>query len=187
MYLRQQDGTPYYVGKGCGNRAFGFHRAGLCPPEHARIFIQYWLDEKTAFDMEKFYIRLFGRKDLGTGILRNLSDGGESVPFDVCSKGGRRNVENGNLAKIAVMGGRSVGRRNVENGHLKALLAENIENGHFARISVLGGRAKLGRPSVGSGNRNIIQESRLRGLHTRWHVNRGLVKPDCESCSALKI
>jgi hypothetical protein len=77
MWLRA-DATPYYVGKGHGDRAFtsrghGVHR----PKESARILVQFWSSEQEAFDMEKFYIRLFGRKDNGTGILRNRTDGGE--------------------------------------------------------------------------------------------------------------
>jgi hypothetical protein len=76
-YLRK-DGAPYYVGKGKGKRAFHSHR-NHCPKDRARIRIQYWADEATAFEMEKFYIRLYGRKDNGTGILRNLTDGGEGT------------------------------------------------------------------------------------------------------------
>ncbi len=78
LWLRQ-DGTPYYVGKGMGRRAFTNHAVqGIYrPKDDARIFVQFWADEQTALEMEKWYIRLFGRKDLGTGILRNRTDGGE--------------------------------------------------------------------------------------------------------------
>src|SRR5208283_4293589 len=50
------------------------------PKESARILIQFWSSEPEAFEMEKYYIRLFGRKDNGTGILRNMTDGGENPP-----------------------------------------------------------------------------------------------------------
>lgn len=77
FWLRE-DGTPYYVGKGKGDRAYiseghGVHR----PKDAARILVQHWESEQKAFDMEKWWIHLFGRQDLGTGILRNLTDGGE--------------------------------------------------------------------------------------------------------------
>jgi hypothetical protein len=72
----RQNGTPYYYGKGSGQRAFsGPHKVPI--PERSRILLQYWASEIDAFEMEKFYIQLFGRKDIGTGILRNFADGGE--------------------------------------------------------------------------------------------------------------
>ncbi len=78
MWLRA-NATPYYVGKGKGQRAFSEDHGVKCPKSRARIIIQFWSSEQEAFDMEKFYIRLFGRKDNGTGILRNLTDGGEGT------------------------------------------------------------------------------------------------------------
>lgn len=77
----RSDGTPYYVGKGSGRRAFTSYAHGVHRPEdRARILIQYWESEGKAFDMEKWWIALWGRKDNGTGILRNLTDGGENPP-----------------------------------------------------------------------------------------------------------
>lgn len=73
MWLRE-DGTPYYVGKGKDRRAF---RPG-CPPRD-RIIIQEWFCEIDALAAEIFLIAFYGRKDLGTGCLRNLTDGGESA------------------------------------------------------------------------------------------------------------
>jgi hypothetical protein len=71
LWLRE-DGTPYYVGKGIEGRAF---RKG-CPPKD-RIIFQYWPSEQDAFTAEQFLISYYGRKDIGSGILRNFTDGGE--------------------------------------------------------------------------------------------------------------
>ena len=77
-YLRE-DGTPYYVGKGSGERAYKKWGKGIKPPkEESRIvIIEDNLDEQTAFKLEKELISKYGRKDLGTGILYNQTNGGD--------------------------------------------------------------------------------------------------------------
>lgn len=77
LWLRE-DGTPYYVGKGSGKRAFDGRRKGI-PKDRSRIKVQYWIDEETAFAYERYLIDFYGRKDLGTGCLCNLSDGGDGL------------------------------------------------------------------------------------------------------------
>ena len=74
LYLRD-NGTPYYVGKGDKYRPFEKHRLPVPPKE--RILIQDFPSEADAFAAEIFLIAYYGRKDLGTGCLRNLTDGGE--------------------------------------------------------------------------------------------------------------
>lgn len=77
-YIRD-DGTPYYIGKGSGNRAFIKNKRGL-PQDPTKIkFIKTNLFESEALDLEKTLIAKYGRKDLGTGILINLTDGGEGI------------------------------------------------------------------------------------------------------------
>ena len=77
MWLRN-DGTPYYVGKGTGKRAYIKHWVGNAPPINRMVFY-IAKDEAEAFETEAFLIWYYGRKDLGTGILRNLTDGGEGA------------------------------------------------------------------------------------------------------------
>ena len=73
-FLREDD-TPYYIGKGTGNRAWIKRRFR---PDDSRISIIFEnLTETEAFSEEIRLIQFYGRKNLGTGILRNMTDGGE--------------------------------------------------------------------------------------------------------------
>ena len=80
LWLRE-DGTPYYVGKGSGNRAHNpaGHRVRK-PTEKERILVQEHISEEEALFSESFFISMYGRLDLGTGCLSNLTDGGENPP-----------------------------------------------------------------------------------------------------------
>jgi hypothetical protein len=100
-YLRL-DWTPYYVGKGSNGRAFSLHHRVKPPKDHSRIRIQCWQDEATAFAYERYLIDFWGRKDNGTGILRNLTDGGEAPPSN---KGKPRSAEHCRKISEAKTGG----------------------------------------------------------------------------------
>ena len=76
LYLRK-DGTPYYAGKGSGNRAYDKKHPFRPPSDISRILVFPMLNEAEAFESEIALIELFGRKDNGTGCLRNLSNGGD--------------------------------------------------------------------------------------------------------------
>ena len=77
-YLRKGARTPYYIGKGCGKRAYDSSHNVKVPDDKDRIiFLKQNLTEEEAFNHEKYMIAVLGRKDLGTGILRNMTDGGE--------------------------------------------------------------------------------------------------------------
>jgi hypothetical protein len=77
-YLRE-DRTPYYIGKGKGNRAYRKYKGEIkLPKDKSRIiFLKQNITEEEAFKHEIYMIAVFGRKDLGTGILRNKTNGGE--------------------------------------------------------------------------------------------------------------
>ena len=79
-YLRE-DKTPYYIGKGTGRRIYSTNRKGLKPPKDKSriIFLKQNLTEEEAFKHEVYMIAVFGRKDNGTGILYNRTDGGDGI------------------------------------------------------------------------------------------------------------
>jgi len=77
-YLRE-DRTPYYIGKGSGKRAYKKYKGEIKPPrDKSRVLLlKTSLTEEEAFEHEIYMISIFGRKDLGTGILHNKTDGGD--------------------------------------------------------------------------------------------------------------
>jgi hypothetical protein len=78
-YLRE-DRTPYYIGKGKRGRIYCTRKRVKPPKDKSRIiFLKQNLTEEEAFKHEKYMIAVFGRKDLGTGILHNMTAGGEGT------------------------------------------------------------------------------------------------------------
>jgi hypothetical protein len=86
-YLRE-DRTPYYIGKGTGYRISQNNgRSCSKPKDKSRIiFLKKNLTEQEAFKHEIYMIAVFGRIDLGTGILHNRTDGGEGTSGSVKTK-----------------------------------------------------------------------------------------------------
>lgn len=99
-YLRL-DGTPYYIGKGKGIRAYQKQNHKVSVPKNKSqiIIMETNLTEVGALALERFYIRWYGRKNIGTGILRNLTDGGEGVSGLVLSEESRNKISLGNKGK----------------------------------------------------------------------------------------
>ena len=76
-YLRS-DGTPYYIGKGSGGRAWSKQRTTPAPTDSSLFhIIAHNLTEEESYLLENKLICQYGRLDIGTGILRNLNDGGK--------------------------------------------------------------------------------------------------------------
>ena len=91
-YLRE-DKTPYYIGKGTGDRIYSTNRRNNPPKDKSRIiFLKQNLTEEEAFRHEIYMIAVFGRKDLGTGILHNLTDGGDGASGYVFSEETRKKM-----------------------------------------------------------------------------------------------
>lgn len=76
-YMRE-DGTPYYICKGRNKRIHNKHNKIPLQPKERRIYLKQNLTEEDAFKHEIYMISVFGRKDLKTGILLNMTGGGDS-------------------------------------------------------------------------------------------------------------
>lgn len=82
-YLRE-DGSPYYIGKGKGIRAWAKeHSVGL-PTNNKIVILEQNLTVTGALALERQMIKWYGRKDLPytdrpPGILRNRTDGGDGA------------------------------------------------------------------------------------------------------------
>ena len=109
-YIHKITGLPYYIGKGKNTRAYDKHGSIRVPKDKSKIvFLEKNLTNTGACAIERRMIRWYGRKDLGTGILLNRTDGGDG---GVGRKSGFFQPEESKQKQSEKMRGRFVGDKN---------------------------------------------------------------------------
>ena len=107
-YLRE-DKTPYYIGKGKDDRIYSTNRRIKPPKDKSRIiYLKQNLTEAEAFKHEIYMISVLGRKDLGTGILRNRTNGGEGASGCIPSEETRKKISVATKGKNHPMYGKTL-------------------------------------------------------------------------------
>jgi hypothetical protein len=146
-YLRASDNTPYYIGKGKGKRHLHKHKVSVPKDTSKIVFLEKNLTNIGACALERRYIRWYGRKDLGTGILHNKTDGGEGQPGAIRSAEWRKNHSE-----------KLTGKK-LSDEHVKKI--KNYDRSYMkseeyrATIS----RVKKGKPSKTKGRRGFVPKS----------------------------
>ena len=135
-YLRG-DGTPYYIGKGRGDRAYRKEAPSI---DRILIILQN-LTEEQAFSNEKDFIAWYGRKDNNTGILRNLTDGGEGSSGHIASEETKRSIKEGQ--RKAKENGKCIGRP----GEISDEIKQQIQND----LMIMGIKAVAKKYNIGIG------------------------------------
>jgi hypothetical protein len=148
-------GTPYYAGKGSGNRACSAQHNVRPPKDRSRIVIFPMLNEAEAFESEMALIELFGRQDNGTGILRNRTDGGDGPSGYKFTEDQLRRVTEKNRKQAAD----SKWQQAQAEGMARA---EMFASPKYQKNVAEANRKKAADPEW--------QEANRKGSHNRYHV-----------------
>lgn len=183
LYLRE-DGTPYYSGKGKDGRAWIEHRVirngkfvGVqTPRDPSRIVITHWdLTELWAIALERWYIRWYGRKDKGTGMLRNGTDGGEGGSGMVMSEETLRKKsdnmtgdKNPNYGKPGIFRGRTHKEESNEKNRLAHL---GKKTGRTSDDFTAEWRENLSKSKLGKTNNVVYTPELIDDMSNRAYKN----------------
>ena len=155
VWLRE-DGSPWYVGKGFGNRACQRCKGHWAPKDRSLIKLQNWADEPTALAYEFYQIDFWGRKNIGTGVLHNLTEGGEGTSGCVLSEETKRKMSVariGNKSRLGIPHSEEFKKKHSED-------MKGKKNPNFGGVSQTAEtRAKMSKAKLG---RKLSEETKSR-------------------------
>ncbi len=198
-YLRNKDssrantGTPYYVGKGNGKRAWSYHTKTVRVPKDKSliIIVAEGLTEEQAFKIECLHIRLWGRIDLTSGILHNKTNGGDGASGVIKSDATRRKtsltLKGRPGRKQSAYTCQLIGQRNKERvltPDAEAKMLANLEKGRGKKTEAT--KQKMSETKTGI----PLSEQHKSSLKTAWQTrdrtphNKGKTSPkvSCVHC-----
>lgn len=188
MYLRETDHTPYYIGKGTGRRAYVRQRVTPRPEDELRICIlKENLTSEEALNFETKLIAYYGRKDIGTGILRNMTDGGDGASgrtyqFTEEHKAKLRKPKNWSAAGLKKISDTNSGRPAWNKGiPMSAEQKEKLLNANLGKTRSLESRRKQSESSKGHPGvvHTDVTKKRLSEL------NKNIPKKLCPCCNKM--
>lgn len=153
-YLRSKDsetalaGTPYYIGKGKNRRAWNKKHNVSVPNDRSKIvLLKENLLDSEAKELEINLISYYGRKDLGTGILYNKTNGGD-----------------GNLGRIVTTDHRKK-QSMALSGRISKLKGRSITEEHKTKISMSNkGRVSPNKGKTQSADSNMKRSAAQTGI-----------------------
>lgn len=157
-------GTPYYIGKGSGDRAYQQHNVPVPKDKNNIVFLGWNMTEADALQAEMLLIYRHGRIDLCTGCLRNLTDGGEGQSGRTFSEDTRRKMSEAAKARPSNRKGKSCSdehRRRVSEAKL------GVRNGFYGKNHSEESKCKIAAARTGTTHSDETRRKISEGLQRR--------------------